>query len=158
MKNVEAVFQWPSELGQCCVYWWFMMTSSNGNIFRVTGPLCGEFTGNRWIPHTKGQWGRAFMFSLICAWINGQVKNHEAGDLKRRRAHYDVIVMVDNEMSHFRGCHGEVFYIFFYQIMVKLNCMYIYIYIYIYICVCVSYALHGMTACLNILFTFLENL
>ena len=23
----------------------FMMTSSNGTIFRVTGPLCGEFTG-----------------------------------------------------------------------------------------------------------------
>ena len=31
----------------------FMMTSSNGNIFRVTGHLCGEFTGHRWIPHTK---------------------------------------------------------------------------------------------------------
>ena len=30
-----------------------MMTSSNGNIFRVTGHLCGEFTGRRWIPHTK---------------------------------------------------------------------------------------------------------
>ena len=30
-----------------------MMTSSNGNICRVTGPLCGEFTGLRWIPHTK---------------------------------------------------------------------------------------------------------
>ena len=28
-------------------------TSSNGNIFRVTGHLCGEFTGPRWIPHTK---------------------------------------------------------------------------------------------------------
>ena len=25
-----------------------MMTSSNGNIIRVTGPLCGEFTGHRW--------------------------------------------------------------------------------------------------------------
>ena len=25
-----------------CIY---MMTSSNGNIFRVTGPLWGEFTG-----------------------------------------------------------------------------------------------------------------
>ena len=25
----------------------FMMTSSNGNIFRVTGPLCGAFTGHR---------------------------------------------------------------------------------------------------------------
>ena len=30
-----------------------MMTSSNGYIFRVTGHLCGEFTGPRWIPHTK---------------------------------------------------------------------------------------------------------
>ena len=29
------------------------MTSSNGHIFRVTGPLCGEFTGDRWIPLTK---------------------------------------------------------------------------------------------------------
>ena len=29
------------------------MTSSNGNIFRVTGHLCGEFTGHQWIPHTK---------------------------------------------------------------------------------------------------------
>ena len=26
------------------------MTSSNGNIFCVTGHLCGEFTGHRWIP------------------------------------------------------------------------------------------------------------
>ena len=24
---------------------YFIMTSSNGNIFRITGPLCGEFTG-----------------------------------------------------------------------------------------------------------------
>ena len=30
-----------------------MMTSSNRNIFRVTDPLCGEFTGHRWIPRTK---------------------------------------------------------------------------------------------------------
>ena len=29
------------------------MTSSNGNIVRVTGHLCGEFTGHRWIPRTK---------------------------------------------------------------------------------------------------------
>ena len=31
----------------------FMMTSSNGNIFRVTGHLCGEFIGHRWIRRTK---------------------------------------------------------------------------------------------------------
>ena len=30
-----------------------MMTSSNRNIFRVTGHLCEEFTGPRWIPRTK---------------------------------------------------------------------------------------------------------
>ena len=30
-----------------------MMTSSNGDIFRVIGHLCGEFTGPRWIPCTK---------------------------------------------------------------------------------------------------------
>ena len=36
-------------------WWWLcgMLTSSNGNIFRVTGPLCGEFTGHWWIPLTK---------------------------------------------------------------------------------------------------------
>ena len=30
-----------------------MMAPFNGNIIRVTGPLCGEFTGHRWIPLTK---------------------------------------------------------------------------------------------------------
>ena len=34
-----------------------MMTSSNGNIFHVTGPLCGEFTGHRCIPLTKASDG-----------------------------------------------------------------------------------------------------
>ena len=58
-----------------------MMTSSNGNIFRVTGHS----------PY-KGQWRGALMFSLICVWINGWV-NSEAGDLRWYRAHYDVTVM-----------------------------------------------------------------
>ena len=31
----------------------FMMTSSNADIFRVTGHLCEEFTGLQWIPRTK---------------------------------------------------------------------------------------------------------
>ena len=44
-------------------------------------------------PH-KGQWGRALMFSLICAWINGWVNNCEAGDLRRHHAHYDVTLPV----------------------------------------------------------------
>ena len=34
------------------------------------------------------------MFSLICARINGWVNNGEAGDVRRHRAPYDVIVMM----------------------------------------------------------------
>ena len=43
-------------------------------------------------PH-KGQWRRAFMFSLICAWITGWINNSEAGVLRRHCGHYDVTVM-----------------------------------------------------------------
>ena len=78
-----------------------MMTSPNGNIFRVTGHLCGEFTGHWWpvnSPH-KGQWRGVLMFSLSCAWINDWVNNREAGGLKRHRAHYDLIVMDINMSS-----------------------------------------------------------
>ena len=93
-----------------------MMTSSNGNIFHVTGPLYGEFTGHRWfppnhppqppppppphththtLPHTpthKGHLRGALMFSLICAWINGYVYNRKASDLRSHRTHCDVTV------------------------------------------------------------------
>ena len=44
-------------------------------------------------PH-KGQWRGALMFSLICVRINDWVNNCYAGDLRRHRGHYDVIVMV----------------------------------------------------------------
>ena len=44
----------------------YMMTSSNGNIFRVTGHLCGEFTGLRWIPRTKASDAELWCF-LWCA-------------------------------------------------------------------------------------------
>ena len=33
-----------------------MMTSSNENIFRVTGHLYGEFTADQWIPHQVKMW------------------------------------------------------------------------------------------------------
>ena len=63
-------------------------------IFRVTGHLCGEFTGPRWIPHTTVSDAELWFFSFICAWINAWVNNGEAGDLRRQRAHCDVIVMI----------------------------------------------------------------
>ena len=62
------------------ISWW-----SNGNIFHVTSHLCG-------FP-TQGQVTRSFDVFLISAWINGWVNNREAGDLRRHRAHHDVILM-----------------------------------------------------------------
>ena len=44
-------------------------------------------------PH-KGQWRGALMFSFIRALIKDWENNREAGDLRRHRGHYDVIVMV----------------------------------------------------------------
>ena len=48
---------------------WFrshMMTSSNGSIFGVTGPFCGEFTGDRWIPRTKASDAELWCFFHLC--------------------------------------------------------------------------------------------
>ena len=45
-------------------------------------------------PH-KGQWRGALMFSLICAWIN----KREAGDLRRKPVHYDVIIISYDEAT-----------------------------------------------------------
>ena len=59
---------------------WIMMTSSNGNIFHVTGFFCGGIHWSAVNSLHKGQWHGALIFSLICAWINDWVNNREAGD------------------------------------------------------------------------------
>ena len=57
-----------------------------------------------WQPHDSSVTGefpakkpvtRSIDVSLICACMNDWVNNGEAGDLRRRRAHYDVTVMED---------------------------------------------------------------
>ena len=79
--------------GQVCVAMCeYMMTSSNGNIFRVTGPLCGEFIGHRWIPITKASDAELWCFP----WSSPEqtsVNNGDAGYLRRHHAHYDVSVI-----------------------------------------------------------------
>ena len=72
-----------------------MMTSSDGDIFRVTGPMYGEFTGHRWIPHRKASDAELnLILSLVCASMNGWANNCETGDLRRHSDHYDVIVTI----------------------------------------------------------------
>ena len=47
----------------------------------------------------KGQWRRALMFYLIYAWNESRATNGYASDLRRYRAHYDVIVMMRPAME-----------------------------------------------------------
>ena len=49
-----------------------MMTSSNGNIFHVTGPLCGEFTSDQWVPRIKASDTELWCF-LLSARLNRQL-------------------------------------------------------------------------------------
>ena len=63
--------------------------------------LCaGNFTVHRWIPRTKATidaelWCFLWSAPRIIGWVN----NREAGDLRRHRAHYDVIAM-NTRASH----------------------------------------------------------
>ena len=66
------------------------MTSSNGNIFRVTGLCAGH---HRRIPRTKASDAELWCFLWSAPWINDWVKYLEAGDLRRHCAHYDVILI-----------------------------------------------------------------
>ena len=71
-----SMTRWPhcfvcnyiTSLSSLCKHIWkyCIMTSSNGNIFRVTGPLCGVFTGPGEFP-TQGPVTRSFdVFFHLC--------------------------------------------------------------------------------------------
>ena len=78
--NSRRLMLWP---------WWRHQIETFSALLAIcagNSPVPGEF------PH-NGQWRGALMFTLICVWINGWVNNHEAGDLRRYRVHYDAIVM-----------------------------------------------------------------
>ena len=74
------------------------MTLTNVNIPNVTGPLCGKFTGHRWNPHKKASDAELWYLLWSVPRINGSVNDREAGDLRRHRDHYDVIVMQYGEV------------------------------------------------------------
>ena len=88
-----------------------MMTSSNGNIFRVTGPLCGEFTGHQWIPLTKASDAGLWCFLWSAPEQNGWVNNWDADDLRHHRADYDVTLMF-TALGLSKGCDIMNYYWF----------------------------------------------
>ena len=78
-----------------------MMTSLNESIFRVTGLLCREFTGE--FPSQRPV-TLSLMLSLICAWTNYWANNGDAGDLRRHRTQYSFTVMFRSRNSMVLTC------------------------------------------------------
>ena len=85
---------WPPDLSRTLFVSWLDNHDDviKWKYFPRYWPLCGEFTGHRWIPLTKAS-GAELWFFLISAWINGWVNNREVGDMKRHRTNYDVTVI-----------------------------------------------------------------
>ena len=90
-SNVTVVCLYRSP----CFTWWRHQMETFSALLAI---CAGNSPGTVNSPH-KGQWRGTLMFTLICARINGWVNNREAGDLRRYRTHYDVIVM------RTVGCH-----------------------------------------------------
>ena len=73
---------------------WCMMTSFHGNIFRLTGSLWRESTGDCWPSQRASNAGPDVFFDLR---LNKRLhKQSGAGDLKHHVGHYDVTVMSSN--------------------------------------------------------------
>ena len=80
-----------------------ILTSSKGNIFRVTGTLWRESTGHRWTPpppppptHTHTHTHTMASDAELCFFfICGSANNRYAGELRRRWAHCDVTLTED---------------------------------------------------------------
>ena len=92
------------------------------------------------VPH-KGQWRRALMFSLICAWINAWVNNREAGETPSRSLWRHYNVLASNKVclrevgrlncivytycpflfSHWKGWQGQSQHIFDYTIVIWVS-------------------------------------
>ena len=73
-----------------------MMTSSNGNIFRVTGHLCREFTGPRWIPRTKASDAELWCF----LWSAPKKRLSKQSWGWWSETHYDIIVMINADSDY----------------------------------------------------------
>ena len=68
--------------------WW------RNQMEKFSALIAGKFTGDRWFPPTKASDAELWCFLLSAPCINGWVNNGDACDLRRRRAHYDVTVML----------------------------------------------------------------
>ena len=86
----QRLSTWSSECLPCLFTWWRHQMETFSALLAIcagNSSVAGDFP-------TRRPWRGALMFSLICAWINDGVNNGEAGDLRRRRAHFDVTAII----------------------------------------------------------------
>ena len=77
LHNIWCIIQWA---------WWCHQMGTFSALLAICAgisPVTGEFPAQR--PVTRS-------FDVFCAWINRWANHGEAGDLRRYRAHYDVMV------------------------------------------------------------------
>ena len=67
--------------------------------FLVTGPLCGEFIGHRWIPLTKASDAELWCFLWSAPSISRWVNNREAGGLRHHLPQRLFAVWHDGSLS-----------------------------------------------------------
>ena len=79
--------------------WWrYQMETFSALLAICAGnsPVTGEFPAQRPV--------RRSFDVLVCDWLNGWVNNGEAGDLRRHRAHYNVTVMIAEQIDKCFKC------------------------------------------------------
>ena len=107
--KMVVILSWP-QCVKCSLYWnaycsmsftwWHHQTETFSRYWPFVWGIPQSLANS---PH-KGQWCGALMFSLICTWTKAWVNSREANDLRRHRAHYDVIVMsVCNRCGHYKS-------------------------------------------------------
>ena len=79
--QIDRVTHLSTSLKHCFYKSSFIMTSSNGNIFRVTGSVRGIHQSPVNSLH-NGKCRGALMFSMICASLNSWANHRDAGDLR----------------------------------------------------------------------------
>ena len=83
---IDLAIHW----NRCCYYGTKYSNPHVGANVDIYDDIAGLLWGDSTSP--KGQWGKAFMFSLICAQTNHSASNRDAGDLKCFHAYYDDTV------------------------------------------------------------------
>ena len=79
------------EIGQALPIQWTWWRHQMETFSALLAICVGNSSVTGEIP-AKGQWRELWVF--FCAWINGWVNNRGNGDLRFRRAHYDVNAMM----------------------------------------------------------------